>query len=191
MKPAATETARPRTIAGNRCDRDRKASRVGKPGVAHLRSRPADRLAHRRRPWAWPLAPLPSTSPQYARNHLRRLHWLLSEESGGVCPRAPEAMAEIVHHQPRLYAQYAPIIVSLLSSMAEDLEHFRRDTLGHWPAGPTGGRCIFRTCLSEVVSALDDCNPAGARNGVLVFGQTGQAQFLADRPALLADEGAG
>ena len=34
--------------------------------------------------------------PDCVRDHLRRLYWLMSEESGGICWRSPEAMAEIV-----------------------------------------------------------------------------------------------
>ena len=61
------------------------------------------------------------------RDHLRRLLWLMSEESGGICWRAPEAMAEIVHRTPRLFSEYAPVVMSLLHEMAEeDLQHFDR-----------------------------------------------------------------
>jgi methylated-DNA-[protein]-cysteine S-methyltransferase len=47
--------------------------------------------------------------PDYVREHLRRLYWLLSDESGGVCWRAPEAMAEIVRHGPELFADKGPV----------------------------------------------------------------------------------
>jgi len=47
----------------------------------------------------------------------------MSEESGGICWRAPEAMAEITRRRPDLCADYVPIVVSLITEMAEeDLE---------------------------------------------------------------------
>ena len=42
--------------------------------------------------------------PECVRQHVRRLYWLITEESGGICWRAPEAMAEVVHRQSKLLA---------------------------------------------------------------------------------------
>ncbi len=56
--------------------------------------------------------------PDYLREHLRRRYWLLSEESGGICWRAPEAMAEIVRHRPVLFADYIPIVVLLILGLS-------------------------------------------------------------------------
>jgi hypothetical protein len=128
--------------------------------------------------------------PEYVRNHLRRLYWLLSEESGAICWRAPEAMAEIVRHQPGLFAEYAPIIVALLSSMAEeDLDHFRPGVL--WAIGRLGplAGVHLQGVLGAVLSALDDSNPQVRGMACWCLAQTGQTQFLADRPALLTDDG--
>jgi hypothetical protein len=51
--------------------------------------------------------------PAAVREHLRRLNWLITEESGGICWRAPEAMAEIVARLPNAYAEFVPIVVHL------------------------------------------------------------------------------
>jgi len=128
--------------------------------------------------------------PEYVRNHLRRLHWLLSEESGGVCWRAPEAMAEIVRHEPELYAECLPIIVSLMTSMAEeDLEHFRAGIL--WAIGRLGAACQVhvQAVLPALPPALDDSNAQVRGMAVWCLGQVGQAELLADRSDLLCDEG--
>jgi hypothetical protein len=91
------------------------------------------------------------------RNLLRRLHWLLSEECGGYCPLAPQAMAEIVRRRPEAFGEYTGIVVTLLKSMAEeDLAHFRPAVL--WAIGrlaPVASKEI-EWVLARVVSALDD-----------------------------------
>ena len=128
--------------------------------------------------------------PEYVRSHLRRLHWLISEESGGICWRAPEAMAEIVRQAPDLFADYAAIIPSLLVSMAEeDLDHFRPGIL--WAIGRLGGvgGDHVQTVLPAVAAALDHSSPQVRGMAVWCLGQVGQAELLAGRPNLLRDEG--
>jgi hypothetical protein len=128
--------------------------------------------------------------PQYVRNHLRRLHWLLSEESGGVCWRAPEAMAEIVRNRPKLFADYIPIVVYLILNLAEeDLEHFRTGTL--WAIGRLGALAgeHVPAVLPAITSALGNSDPQVRGMAVWCLGQVGQARLLAGRPNLLSDEG--
>ena len=126
--------------------------------------------------------------PEYVRDHLRRLLWLLNEESGGLCWRAPEAMAEIVRHRPELFADYIPIVVSLILNMApEDLDHFRTGAL--WAIGrlaPVAGDHL-QTVLPEVTSALDHSDPQVRGIAVWCLGQAGQADLLVGRPDLLCD----
>jgi HEAT repeat protein len=128
--------------------------------------------------------------PDCVRDYLRRLHWLLSEESGGLCWRAPEAMAEIVQHRPELFSDYIPIVVSLLEQMAdEDLVHFRAGIL--WAIGrlgPAAGDHV-EAVLPAITSALDDSDPQVRGMAVWCLGQVGQAKHLVDRPDLLVDDG--
>ena len=95
--------------------------------------------------------------PECVRQQVRRLHWLISAESGGICWRAPEAMAEVVRHRPQLLADYIPIIVSLLREMAkEDLDHFRAGVLwGIGRLGPECGDCVSES-VAAITAALDD-----------------------------------
>ena len=128
--------------------------------------------------------------PDYVREHLRRLDWLLSEESGGICWRAPEAMAEIVRHRPVLFADYIPLVVFLILSLEdEDLERFRAGTL--WAIGRLGALAgdHIQAVLPAISSALD--NPDAQVRGMAVWclGQVGRAKLLADRPDLLSDDG--
>ncbi len=128
--------------------------------------------------------------PDYVREHLRRLYWLISEESGGICWHAPAAMAEIVRHEPKLFADYVPIVIFLIPNMAEeDLDHFRADAL--WAIGRLGSLAgdYFTELHTAVASALDDPDPQVRGTAVWCLGQVGQAVILADRSELLSDEG--
>ena len=55
-----------------------------------------------------------NTDPEYVRVHLRRMIWLLNDESGGIGWRAPEAIGEIIYHHPDLFAEFIPILIYLL-----------------------------------------------------------------------------
>lgn len=120
------------------------------------------------------------------REHLRRLHWLLSEESGGICWRAPEAMAEIVRRRPDLYGDYISIILHLIVEMAEeDLEHFRAGLL--WAIGRLAGVAGHQVddVLPAMVAALD--HPDGQVRGMAVWAlaEAGRADLV--ETALRAD----
>lgn len=128
--------------------------------------------------------------PQSVREQLRRLHWLISEESGGICWRAPEAMAEIVRRRPREFGGYISIIVLLIREMAEeDLQHFRPGTLR--AIGRLSG--VAGEHLPEVrpriVAALDDPNPQSRGMAVWCLEQMGEFDLLAQRRDLLTDDG--
>ena len=100
--------------------------------------------------------------PDFVRQHLRRLYWLLSEESGGICWRAPEAMAEIVGRRPRMFADYVPIVVSLIDQMAEqDLAHFRPGIL--WAIGRLGS--LARDKKGDITDCFASSAAGRARRG--------------------------
>ncbi len=129
--------------------------------------------------------------PDYVREHLRRLYWLISEESGGICWHAPEAMAEIVRHEPSLFADYLPIVVFLILNLAaEDLEHFKAGTL--WAIGRLGPLAgdHLEDVHGAVAAALDDPDPQVRGTAAWCLGRVGQASTLADRSDLLSDDGA-
>ena len=130
--------------------------------------------------------------PQRVREHLRRLHWLISEESGGICRHAPQAMAEIVRRRPALFADYAAIVVSLLTEMAdEDLDYFRPGIL--WAIGRLGPVVAdhIPNVAAEITSALIIKHPDPQVRGMAVWclTQLGQTKILTDHPELLRDQG--
>ncbi len=127
--------------------------------------------------------------PDCVQDHLRRLYWLLSEESGGVCWRAPEIMAEIIRREPALGAEYTPIVVSLLDEMAEeDLDYFRAGVF--WAIGRLGAIAAdhLEAVLPAIASALDHSDPRTRGMAAWCLQQVGRAELLAGRADLLADE---
>ena len=130
--------------------------------------------------------------PDYVREHLRRLKWLLSEESGGICWRAPEAMAEVIRRATDRFSDYVPIVVSLLTEMAdEDLDHFRPGIL--WAIGRLGPVAADHVpdVVAEITSALIIKHPDPQVRGMAVWclRQLGQSELLTAHPELLHDQG--
>lgn len=131
------------------------------------------------------------TNPDFVRSHLRRLHWLLSEESGGICLLAPPAMAEIVRRRPTLFSDYAPITIHLLADMAEeDLGHFRNGIL--WAIGRLApvARAEIDDVIPLVAASLDDPDPQVRGMTVWCLEQMGRRDLFADRSDLRSDDGA-
>jgi len=130
-------------------------------------------------------------SPQVVREELRRLMWLITEESGAICWHAPEAMAEIVARTGDAFADYVPIVAHLLLETAEeDLEHLRPGIL--WAIGRLGSRAaaVADDVVPSIVRALG--HPDAQVRGLAAWclGRLGRADLLAARDGLRDDEGA-
>jgi hypothetical protein len=134
-------------------------------------------------------AAIADRDPAPVRDHLRRLVWLLSEESGGICWRAPEALAEIVRRRPAPFADFIPIVVHLLTETAEeDLAHFRPGML--WAIGRLGPVAAGRVVevLPAITAALEHPDPRCRGMAAWTLGQIGRGDLLAERPALATDD---
>jgi len=134
---------------------------------------------------------LSEKNPSYVKEHVRRLYWLITEESGGCLWRAPECMAECGARMPRLLKSFVPIAFHLIETLEEeDLEHFRPGAL--WAVGRLieVARESLPGVLPLVLSALED--PVSQSRGMAVWclTQVGEGKALGERPALLQDEGA-
>jgi hypothetical protein len=98
-------------------------------------------------------------------------------------------MAEILWHRPILFADYVPIVISLIVNLEEeDLEHFRAGTLRAIGRLAEAGADHIHDVISSVTFALDDSNPQVRGMAVWCLREVGRADLLADRPDLLADE---
>lgn len=96
---------------------------------------------------------------EYVRGHLRRLFWMLTDESGSIGWRAPESIGEILRQQPDLFEEFIPILLNLMDAEPEDTLRFRAGWL--WAMGrlamvrPDEVRAAF----SWITSSLDDSDP--------------------------------
>ena len=125
-----------------------------------------------------------------AKEHMRRLYWLITEEAGAVFWRAPECMAECCARLPKLYKSHVPIAFHLIETLEEeDLEHFRPGTL--WAVGRLidVARDDLPTVLPLVVEALDRPDPQARGMAVWCLGQAGETKALQDREDLIGDDG--
>jgi hypothetical protein len=128
--------------------------------------------------------------PEAVREILRRLRWLVNDESGGICLRAPEAMAEILRRRPTLYADYVPIVTTLIVSLEEeDLQHFRAGVLR--AIGRLGALAAehFREVAPAVTRALSHPDPQVRGMAAWCLGEVGRADLLMGQPGLDADDG--
>jgi len=133
-------------------------------------------------------ARIADTDPDCVVQELRSLFWLMNEESGGVCWLGPAAMAEIVRRSPGQSASYLPIMLSLLTEMAEeDLQHFRPKVL--WGIGQLGAmaRAEITGTLPAIEASLDHDDPLARGMAVWCLGQIGHGELVSQRPHLLDD----
>jgi len=128
--------------------------------------------------------------PDVIREHLRRILWLVTEESGGICWHAPELMAEILAQTPGKFTDFVPIAASFLVTMEEeDLEHFRPGAL--WAIGRLGELAEKQhpELVPAVTAALGNSDPQARGMAVWCLGQIGRLDLVSDRPELLRDDG--
>ena len=130
------------------------------------------------------------THKGYAKEHMRRLYWLITEESGGVFWRAPECMAECCARLPEFFQDHIPIAFHLLETLEEeDLEHFRPGAL--WAIGRliNVARDDLHQVLPLVVGALDRPDPQARGMAIWCLGEVGETRVLNGRSDLLEDQG--
>lgn len=96
---------------------------------------------------------------EYVRGHLRRLFWMLTDESGSIGWRAPESIGEIIRQQPDLFEEFIPILLNLMDAESEDALRFRAGWL--WGMGRLAmvRPDEVRATLSWITSSLDDSDP--------------------------------
>jgi hypothetical protein len=129
-----------------------------------------------------------AADPEFVRNHLRRLLWLLNDESGGIGWRAPQAIGEILRNQPQCFAEFVPLLISLLDMMEEDAVRFRPGIL--WAIGRLGPVLpdAVESSIPLIVSCLRDANAQTRGLAAWCLGQLGAIQNVPHLESLLKDE---
>lgn len=125
--------------------------------------------------------------PERVRIHLRRMQWLLNDESGGIGWRLPEAMGEIIRNRPDRFREFVPIVISLFDMEEEDVVRFRPGIL--WAVGRLGQVIPqdVRPAIPWIVPCLNDPNPQTRGMAVWCLGQFRAVEHLAPAAALLED----
>jgi len=126
-------------------------------------------------------------SPEYVRGHLRRLFWLVNDESGGIGWRAPEAIGEIIVCCPGLFDDFVSPLFFLLDMEAEDAPRFRTGIL--YAIGRVGPRVpeVFSAVLPLILACLDDAQPQTRGTALWCLRQNGYSGPLSRLPILTAD----
>ncbi|MFL7870877.1 MAG: DVU0298 family protein [Anaerolineales bacterium] len=98
--------------------------------------------------------------PEYVRNYLLRLFWLINDESGGIGWRAPELIGEILYHCPQ-FSQFFPMVISLLDMEKEDAPRFQAGTL--WAIGriAQATKNAMLPALPQVRALISEDKPIG------------------------------
>ena len=88
------------------------------------------------------------------RRQIRRILWLMNDESGGLCWNGPEAIGEIVYNIRGLIYEYGPILISFLSE--EPFEAGTRRAISRVGAASPE---IFEESIILMVKSLESTVP--------------------------------
>jgi hypothetical protein len=94
-----------------------------------------------------------SIDPDKVRRQIRRILWLMNDESGGICWNGPEAIGEIIYNNPDLLEEYGPILISFLKE--EPFEAGTRNALSR--VGEIAPE-IFEDSVPVIVKSLESGN---------------------------------
>ncbi len=95
------------------------------------------------------------------RLQIRNLLWLMNDESGGLCRRAPEAIAEILINVPDLIPEYVPLLPRYL--WEEPFERGIRFAIYRLATMCPETRQVFASCLGDLIKSLE--NPSESIRG--------------------------
>jgi hypothetical protein len=123
------------------------------------------------------------------KNLLRRLFWLMSDESGAVAWHAPEAIGEIVRSDPPKFADFIPMTVALLDLDPEDRPPFLPGVL--YALGRIGGTApdAVKEGLPGIVEVLSDTDTQARAMAVWCLGQLRERAVLLEHAELEHDQG--
>ena len=125
---------------------------------------------------------------EYVRVHLRRLMWLLNDESGGIGWRAPESMGEIIRARPQLFGTFIPIVIAVLDMEPEDAPPFRPGTL--WALGRLAQVAFdeIYPALPWIIPCLKDPHAQTRGMAVWCLMQLHQGRTVVELQSLVQDE---
>jgi HEAT repeat protein len=116
--------------------------------------------------------------PGSLKNLLRRLFWMMSDESGAIAWHAPEAIGEIIRSNPVAFAEFIPMTIALLELEPEDLPPFLPGIL--YALGRIGEAAPerIREGLPGITAALANPDPQIRAMAVWSLGMLGARDAL-------------
>jgi len=94
-------------------------------------------------------------SIERVRRQIRRLFWLMNDESGGLCWHAPEAIGEILYNVPELIYEFGTLLPSFFHE--EPFEHGSRLAVARVARLKPD---IFSNAVEDLRHTLDHDDPA-------------------------------
>ncbi|MBS3732954.1 MAG: HEAT repeat domain-containing protein [Desulfobacterales bacterium] len=135
------------------------------------------------------VARLADADRESARVIMRRLMWMLNDESGGIGWGAPEAMGEIMAASPALAAEYAKILCSYVHPEQNYLEHPGLQCGLLWGLGRLAqaepGR--VKNAAAGIAAFLESADPYHRGFAAWALGNAGEPGNLQDLRRLTAD----
>jgi HEAT repeat protein len=118
------------------------------------------------------------TRAESLKNVLRRLFWMMSDESGALAWHAPEAIGEIVRSDPRAFADFIPMTVALLDLEPEDRPPFLPGIL--FALGRIGRAApdTVKEGLASIAGALAESDTQVRAMAIWCLGQVGERDVL-------------
>jgi hypothetical protein len=125
--------------------------------------------------------------PESLKKYLRRLFWLMSDESGAVARHAPVAIGEIIRSDPQQFGDFIPMAVSLLDLEPEDRPLFLPGTL--YALGRIGE--ADPTCVQEglplIAESLAETDLQARAMAIWCLGRLGAVGMLLQHPEMAQD----
>lgn len=135
------------------------------------------------------VADLAESDRESARVIMRRLMWMLNDESGGIGWGAPEAMGEITALSRAMEGEYADILCSFIHSDRNFLEHpgLQRGVL--WGVGRLAQTCPSRVnaFLPDIISFMKSEDPVHRGHAAWAAGNVKDAESLGPLEQLFSD----
>ena len=122
-------------------------------------------------------------------NYLRRLFWMMSDESGSVAPHAPEVIGEIISSNPKEFIDFIPLTVSLMDLEPEDRPLFLPGIL--YALGRIGEAApgTIEDSLDGIERSLGEPDAQARAMAVWCLGRIRRQDMLLRHPELEQDDG--
>ena len=132
---------------------------------------------------------LATLRPESMKNFIRRLFWMMNDESGSVAWHAPEAIGEIVRSDPREFGSFIPMTISLLDMEPEDRPSFMPGILHALGRIGEVAPHSMDAYLPQIENALTDRDVQTRAMAVLCLARLSEKNRLLQYGDLLHDAG--